>query len=306
MDYGTHVIKVVYNGTAVSLHFWTGGNGRHVQGYYTSLSQLRRKLCRTFKVRELDLYCIVERRLRPITSERYLRRVLGTLRDGGVLFINAFKRGSVEKEQHFTHPHTHHQHHNQHYYSDSDERDIDVHVHFWHEEDEDKNAMTFPAPDNFVKDGTVSDVIARFVVHNHTCYHCEKTSIRGVRYTYKKNERYSLCGTCYHKLNRTERISWTEHFLPWSYTAPAGPLQYGKEGEGVIQLQYILTCLGYMRLSDTSIAVGVYGERTEAAIKKFRSKNGVHGGSSRTYDYNTACHLASVIRRLRRLGHWYL
>ncbi len=295
MNTDTRIVKVVYKGKTVSLRLWVGGRGRVRKDYCTSLDQLRRKLCRTFRVGGLDLYCVFERRLYRLTSERHLRRVVNPLQDQGVLFINAFKRGErvpptfrqtqitleTQGVAETTAEQTQYQ---------ADEGDLDV---------------VYPS-ETLVRDGSVNEVITHFIVHDYDCYHCETSPIRGVRYAYKKNDHYCLCGTCYRKLGRTDRTSWEQRLLPWAYNAPAGPLYYGKEGEDVRQLQYLLTCFGYMRLSDTSVMVGFFGERTGAAIRKFRRENDVHGGDPRTYDLSTAHRLARVVRRYRRLGHSYV
>ncbi len=252
-----------------------GGEGKVHKEYYTSLDQLSRKLRHKFSVRRLDLYCVFERQLQMLVSEDDLRRVVRPLENHGVLFISAF---------------------NAHENPDGP---------IQHQGKEGELDFVYP-PRTLVREGTVNEVMAHFIVHKHSCCDCKKSPIRGVRYVNKENMHLCLCGRCYDKLERSNRKSWERRIRPWTYDAPAGPQNYGNTGEDVRQLQYLLTCLGYMRLSDTKYRIGYLGERTQAAIKKFRQKHGVHGGDLRFYDHDTAHRLARVVRKLRNVGHSYM
>jgi len=66
---------------------------------------------------------------------------------------------------------------------------------------------------------------------------------------------------------------------PPSVTAPAPGLERGDSGSAVKQLQSALVKLGYMSQAQMSTGVGVYGPKTEAAVKKFQAawKLGVDG-----------------------------
>lgn len=204
------------------------------------------------------------------------------------MLMNVYKHGEKEIDKHYTQIDT--------AVVDGDE--------FWMDE-EDVETQRLAGVNN-MKRASMWTIIDHFIVHDESCYHCDKLNIRGRRYVYKKNERYCLCNGCHRKLNRTEKAKWSDRTLPWTYSAPAGPLYYGKENDDVKQLQYLLTRLGYMNLSDTSQAVGIFGEYTENAIRLFRHKHGVQGTDSRTYDLNTAKRLASVVNRLRKAGEPYM
>ncbi|MCS7081165.1 MAG: LysM peptidoglycan-binding domain-containing protein [Chloracidobacterium sp.] len=56
---------------------------------------------------------------------------------------------------------------------------------------------------------------------------------------------------------------------------PQVDLQRGSRGEAVQQLQAALVRLGYMSQADMNTGPGVFGPRTEAALKAFQSANGV-------------------------------
>ena len=76
--------------------------------------------------------------------------------------------------------------------------------------------------------------------------------------------------------------------------------------EDVKHLQYLLTRLGHMKLSDTAAQTGSYQGRTERGVASFRKKYGIRGDDPTVYDRKTASKLAQVVRKLRNDGHDYL
>jgi len=58
-------------------------------------------------------------------------------------------------------------------------------------------------------------------------------------------------------------------------TLPAGSLEKGDKGEGVLQLQKALVKTGHMTQAAMNTGPGTFGEKTFAALKKFQADNGV-------------------------------
>ncbi|WP_422723938.1 peptidoglycan-binding protein [Hyalangium rubrum] len=58
-------------------------------------------------------------------------------------------------------------------------------------------------------------------------------------------------------------------------TLPAGDLERGKSGAAVKQLQSALVKLGHMTAAEMRTGPGVFGPRTEDALKEFQKKHGV-------------------------------
>jgi len=91
MEFQTSILTVSYDGFTTSVRYWADGNGRYVSGYATTLAQLRRVLHKVLGIRELDLYCIHERKLHRIVSDKSLGRVLRNTAGNNVL-IYAYER----------------------------------------------------------------------------------------------------------------------------------------------------------------------------------------------------------------------
>jgi LysM repeat protein len=58
-------------------------------------------------------------------------------------------------------------------------------------------------------------------------------------------------------------------------SVPSAELKRGSKGSSVQTLQNALVKLGYMSSADLRTGPGIFGPRTEAALKRFQSKNGV-------------------------------
>ena len=96
MMFTTHNVVVAYRTKKTTVHYWADGHGRRVDGFVTSLPQLRVVLQKKFGERALDLYCIDGRRLRPISCERHLTTVLEHVRNGGTLLIQAYEHKDID------------------------------------------------------------------------------------------------------------------------------------------------------------------------------------------------------------------
>ncbi len=105
MAFTTHNIVVAYRGKKTTVHYWADGHGRRVEGFVTSLSQLRVVLQKKFGQRALDLYCIDGRHLRSISSDRHLTTVLEHVRNGGTLLVQAYEHRDIDitKSRHQRH-----------------------------------------------------------------------------------------------------------------------------------------------------------------------------------------------------------
>ena len=95
-SFSTNIIKASYNGDTTTVHYWADGHGRRVDGYVTSLAQLKTTLGAKFRVRALALYSVVDRRLKPITTDKHLMSAIADLRRGGTLLINVYKHDPVD------------------------------------------------------------------------------------------------------------------------------------------------------------------------------------------------------------------
>jgi len=152
-------------------------------------------------------------------------------------------------------------------------------------------------------DNSVVQIVKQFVKHKRvSCHHCTRTKWSGVRYVYFRNYEYSMCGNCYGKLSCSRKRMWVADALPWSEDVPAYPLCHGDQGSEVRHLQYLLTRLGYMPLSATSMATGYFQDYTESALSSFRERYGIRGDEDE-YGRRTARKLAEVVRKRRRQGH---
>jgi predicted chitinase/LysM repeat protein len=58
-------------------------------------------------------------------------------------------------------------------------------------------------------------------------------------------------------------------------TLPAGDLEKGARGEDVKQLQTALVKLGHMTQAQMNTGPGIFGDQTQAALKKFQAANGI-------------------------------
>ncbi len=110
-------------------------------------------------------------------------------------------------------------------------------------------------------------------------------------------------------LRRFTGSSSERRSLPWDGDAPAYPLyarsDYAIQDE-VCHLQYLLTRLGYMSLSATSVQTGSYQSYTKEAVRSFREHYGIYGRDMTKYNRSTATKLAQVVRQYRRAGYTHL
>ncbi len=95
-SFATYIINASYNGQVTSLPYWADGNGRRVEEYITSLAQLKTKLSSKFRLRQLILYTVIDRKLRPIVSENHLLTALSRIHKGGTLLINVYEYQPIQ------------------------------------------------------------------------------------------------------------------------------------------------------------------------------------------------------------------
>ncbi len=96
----TYKIVVAYRTETYTVRYWPGGYGRRVDGYVTSLSQLREHLCKRVNKRTLDLYCVDGFNLRPLITTQHLNNEVSHVRHRRSLCVVAYDPG---KCRHF-HP----------------------------------------------------------------------------------------------------------------------------------------------------------------------------------------------------------
>lgn len=136
-------------------------------------------------------------------------------------------------------------------------------------------------------------LINRFAMHRASCYYCGVSPIRGVRWVYMRNTRYSACGRC--KFGD----KWQPRQFQWKTAVPKAPLSEDdpKWCDRVQHLQKVLTELNYMKLSDTDKAIGHFGKRTGNAVEWFRRVHGLYNGNLRKYDKQTEKKLNEIFCR---------
>ncbi len=136
-------------------------------------------------------------------------------------------------------------------------------------------------------------LIKRFAMHHATCYYCDESPIRGVRWVYKYNSHYSVCSKC--KFGDF----WKAMPFQWKTSVPKAPLSENDPDwcDRVQHLQKVLTELNYMKLSDTDKAIGHFGKRTGNAVEWFRRVHGLYNGNLRSYDKQTEKKLSEVFSR---------
>jgi hypothetical protein len=133
--------------------------------------------------------------------------------------------------------------------------------------------------------------LARFCTHHgHCCAACQSgAAIEGPRYACVTCHAPapSLCAACWRAGRGCPapgvphtRFTVLDH--PWeadsTYAAapldvlavPRAPLRRGDVGPRVVHLHYVLYKMGYLRVSDTALVVGVFCERTRDAIERFQ------------------------------------
>lgn len=139
----------------------------------------------------------------------------------------------------------------------------------------------------------------RFSLHNAKCYRCRTSHIKGPRYIWKKNGRYSLCSDC---ITHDENRKYHVVLFPWTKRVPCAPLSTCNitSCEEVRHLQMLLTRLGYLTFGDTDQYQGSYQWRTARAVMNFRKAHSIKGGDMEVYNSKTARMLASVVSNRSR------
>lgn len=107
-----------------------------------------------------------------------------------------------------------------------------------------------------------------------------------------------------HGRHKHARIARRFAPLSWDRAAPKHTLRREDHlpiRDDVRHLQYVLTMLGYMSLSDTRQLVGSYQSNTQEAVRRFRTAYGIEGSNMDVYNKKTAQVLAQVARQYRIL-----
>ncbi len=293
-DWTTYKISTNYHGHTYDLHYWPNGAGQVADGYVTDFQQYFDKFTDLIDIDPDDDATV---QLVTVTSQGKSLRITDTddletaaqgLNEGSTLSVYAiFEDNSTNNDDTNT---------------DADTDTEDEYAEW--------NAKLVVENTTAVKKyKKVLGMLDHFATHLGTCHHCEETGISGRRYTYAYATGYSMCGACYDKLSEDDAEDWHDSGLPWDGDAPSAPLgrrdDYA-ELEDVKHLQYLLTRLGHMKLSDTATQTGSYQGKTERGVASFRRKYNVRGSNTTVYDRRTASKLAQVVRKLRDDGHLYI
>lgn len=92
----TNVLTITYKGKKYTVRYWADGNGRYVENYATSLSQVRSALHRNVALGPLDFYVVTDRKMRSITSDRHLRQALKHVPNRGSLHVYAYDHKDID------------------------------------------------------------------------------------------------------------------------------------------------------------------------------------------------------------------
>lgn len=274
-----------YNGQHHSASFYPAGYGSSYAGYVTTLEQYKVELTETYGVPSFKLmYINGSLEMKEIKDNHDLFKATRKLDSGTHLFISLFKtsdEGRAGAQQWNV------------VASDS-ENDSDS-------ESDDKVER------NHKYNSKLNATLERFVQHAGECHHCQATE--GLRYQYSLSSAYSMCEGCYDELTRKEKIFWQHAALPWEGDVPSSPLSR-EEGspvrDEICHLQYLLTRVGFMSLSDTDSLTGSFQSNTERAVESFRREHNIYGEDMGVYNKKTAKKLAQIVRSLRSAGHKYL
>lgn len=298
MSSTTYTICTNYHGQTHNTHYWPDGAGQVVDGYVTDFEQYCDDLGHHINDEcTLDFVIITSRaESKRITDSDDLQAAVTHLHDGAVLSVQALDKNTKRKAKRAKNE--------KHVNVDSDtEADTDDEYSEW-------NATNAHPAHAVMKYNKVLGLLDHFASHlGASCYHCEETEFSGRRYKYAYSTGYSLCGACHDNLSEEDAEDWNNSGLPWDGDAPRAPLDRRHDYavlDGVKHLQYLLTRLGHMHLSDTAMQTGSYQGNTERGVASFRKKYGIHGVDTTAYDKNTAAKLAEIVKQLRSEGHYYL
>ena len=90
MGHKTYKLIIAYRSKTFVVRYWPGGYGRQINGYLTSLSQLREYLSGRVNKPSLDLYCSRGLHLRPLTTSHRLAYELHRLQNQRCLRLVAY------------------------------------------------------------------------------------------------------------------------------------------------------------------------------------------------------------------------
>lgn len=274
------------------MNLWADGNGQECEGYVTSLSQLRAEMREHLSYDLFDLYYVTkEGKCRKISNEKRLKEAVELLPDKELLSLTAVRQEprttlalEVGKEM-----------------TDApcsccaqrpapkaSKKKVHFNTHVIERNKEKVNA-----------------IVERFnVAPLSVCYYCDKPG----SYSYVLNDDYYACAECCAELSSSEKKNWV-YYSAWKSTVPKAPLsrEYTpKLNDEVRDLQYLLTRLGLMPLSATSIYVGSYQKYAERAVQTFREMHQIVDEDMGEYNKKTVTVLSRVIRQFRKEGHPYL
>lgn len=96
VTFRTNLLTLHYKGTIYSIHYWADGHGRHVPDYATSVVQLRTLLHKKLSSGPLDFYCIMDKKKRPITTDKHIIQALEDVPNGGSLAVYAYEHKDID------------------------------------------------------------------------------------------------------------------------------------------------------------------------------------------------------------------
>lgn len=313
-----YYLAISYDGKLRVQPYYPDGDGRHYSGYVTNLNQLRRALRDAFGVAQLDLYRVGKYRMHPIRDNTSLKDEVKQLPNGQhTLLLTAFNVPTAPPRrapgrvrlQHVNVAGVHAPVPVPAYAPAPVPMHVPVAVPVRQDPERTGEFDTVPLLGNLDARGRVQrhererfhrtsriELIRRFARHWKQCHYCKRYPILGVRYKFRGEGTYNSCEECHSKLFPSDRKKWHTVLSPWKGDAPRKLVNT----DDVRHLQYILTSLGYMEMSDTDRRQGRYGERTRKAVERFQYAQELYRQNTGVYTRETARMLAMVVREHRR------
>lgn len=313
---------LVSNGLTSKVDYCPHDNGHLQPGFVTSVSEYREYLGKNLFTGKLQLYVIGKSgKIKSIGSDDDLRKCVEHLPSRGVLSVSAVEEDPPGKSRSRSRAYSKKESHGAKTNKSSNKEKKEKHS----KDEMPGNASDVSDDDSMMvieaTKARLHDILKRFGVFTEdNCYHCGTKSWRSKRYRFVANTKYSLCPSCYKDLSDPEKDDWAivPSGLHWKNDVPEFPLSIGSgygnddEEEQVTHLQYLLTRLGFMKLSATNKLVGSFQERTAQGVEKLREKYNIvgtrdeDGDGMGLYDEKTANQLLKIVRAYRKKGHRYI
>lgn len=96
ISFHTNILTLYYKGKHYSIPYWADGYGRHVADYITSVVQLRNLLLKKLSAGPLEFYCLMDKKKRPITTDKHIIQALEDVPNGGSLAVYAYDHKELD------------------------------------------------------------------------------------------------------------------------------------------------------------------------------------------------------------------